>query len=126
MSSAVENLVKTYHSCQVTAQPQIKYEPLKMSEIPKKPWEVLAIDLKGPFPTREHLVVVIDDRSRYPVKAKLKETSSITIINALRKIFAIFGFPEAIMADNGKQFQSHGFRNYTLQYDIRVRYVTPY
>ena len=126
MSSAVEDLDKTCHSCQVIAQPQIKYELLKISEIPKNPWEVLVINLKGPFPTREHLLVVIDYRSRYPIITKLKETSSTTIINTLTKIFAMFGFPEAIMADNGKQFHSHGFPNYTSQYDIRVRYLTPY
>ena len=72
MLSTVENLVKTCHRCQVTAQLQIKYDPLKMSEVPKNPWEVLAINFKGPFLTGEHLLVVIDYRSRYLVIAKLK------------------------------------------------------
>lgn len=58
MSSAIENLVKTCHSCQVTAQPQIKYEPLRKSEISKNPWEVLAIDLKGPLTTGKHLYLL--------------------------------------------------------------------
>ena len=82
------------------AQSQIKYEPLKMTEIRKSPWEVLAIDLKRPLPTGEHLLVLIDYRSRYPVIAKLKEISSTTVINALTKIFPIFLFP--ITAGNGK------------------------
>ena len=126
MSSAVEKLVKTCHSCQVTAQPQVKYEPLKMTEILKSPWEVLIIDLKGPFPTGKHLLVLIDYRSCYPVIAKLKEISSTTIINALTNIFAIFSFPKMITANNRKQFQSHEFPNYNSQHGIQVRYVTPY
>ena len=45
MSLVVKNSVKTWQSFQVATQPQIKYEPLKMSEITKNLWEVLAIDL---------------------------------------------------------------------------------
>ena len=70
MSSPVKILVKTCHSRQVTAQPQIKYEPLKMS---KNPWEMPVIDLKGPFQTGEHLLILTDYRLQYPVIAKLKK-----------------------------------------------------
>ena len=56
----------------------------------------------------------------------MREITSANIINALTKIFAIFGYPKTITADNGKQFQSREFRNYALQHGIRIRYVTPY
>ena len=62
MSSAVKNLVKTCNSCPVTAQPQIKYESLKMSEISKNPWEVPVINLKDLFPAAEHLLILTDYR----------------------------------------------------------------
>ena len=84
------------------------------------------INLKGPFPTGEHLLILIDYRSLYPVTTKLKDISSTTIINTLTKIFAIFGFPKTITADNGKQFKSCKFRKYTSQHDIRICHVTPY
>ena len=62
-----------FHSCQVTAQPKIKYEPVKMSEIPKNPCEKPVINSKGPFPMREHLLVLFEYRPRYSVMEKLKE-----------------------------------------------------
>ena len=74
----------------------------------------------------KHLLVLIDYRSCYPVREKLKKISSTTIINAVTKIFAIFGFHKTITADNGKQFPSREFRNYTLHHGIPVCYVTPY
>lgn len=95
-------------------------------KLQENPWEVFAVDLKGPFLTGEHLLELIDYRSRYPVIAKLKETSTTTIISPLTKIFTIFGVLKVITADNGKQFQSREFRNYNSQYYIRARYVTPH
>ena len=41
----IESLIKFCHACQVTFQPTVTCEPLKMSEIPKSPWEVIALDL---------------------------------------------------------------------------------
>ena len=126
ISSAVEQVIKTCHSCQVTTSSKVKCEPIQMSEIPKRPWDTLAIDLKGPFPTGEHLLVLIDYRSRCPVVAKLNNISARTIIKSLKKIFAIFGYPKRITADNGKQFTSTEFKEYLSHHGIRLRCVTPY
>jgi len=35
--------------------PTTKCEPLLMTELPMRPWETVATDLKGPFPTGEHI-----------------------------------------------------------------------
>ena len=101
-------------------------EPLKMTEIPKTAWETLAIDLKGLFPTGEHILVVIDYRSRYPAIAILKSITSQTVIKALTKIFSNFGYPDQITSDNGKQFTSTEFKNYLKLHGIKLRVVTPY
>ena len=69
----VEQLISIFHSCQASNNARTKYEPLKMSEIPKSPWQTIAIDLKGPFSTGEHVLVIIDYRSRYPVLATMKK-----------------------------------------------------
>lgn len=37
----------------------IRPESVKTTELPSQPWQELAIDLCGPFPTRENLLVVI-------------------------------------------------------------------
>ena len=50
-----ESLIKSCHACQPTAQPSVKCEPLKVSEIPKSPYEVIALDLQGPYQELEDI-----------------------------------------------------------------------
>ena len=126
MASQVDELIKSCHQCQVNTPSVTKCEPLKMTEIPQTSWETLAIDLKGPLPTGEHILVVIDYRSRYPALAVMKSITSQNIIKALTKIFATFGYPNLLTSDNGKQFTSQEFKDYLKQHGIKLRVVTPY
>ena len=48
--------------------------------------ETLAMDLKGPFPSGEHLLVIIDYRSRYPIPALLDTITSTEIIKKLEEV----------------------------------------
>ena len=50
----VKSLIKSCHACQVTAQTTAECEPLKISEIPKTSWKVIALYLQGP-----HSLVII-------------------------------------------------------------------
>ena len=58
-----ERVCKQCHSCQVVSSPSIP-EPLKMTKLPSRPWEHLAIDLLGPLPNGDNLLVVVDYYSR--------------------------------------------------------------
>jgi len=55
----VEQLISSYHACQVTNNKAPSVEPLTMTNIPKHPWEMVATDLKGPV-GNGHILVVID------------------------------------------------------------------
>ena len=86
----VESLIKSCHACQVPAQPTVKCEPSKMSEIPEFPWEVIAIDLQGPYPTGNYLLVVIYYRLDNP---SLQTIESNVIVKELEDIFAMLNGP---------------------------------
>jgi hypothetical protein len=49
----------------------------------------VGIDLTGPFTNNEYLLVVIDYYSRFPEVEIVRSSTSATIINKLRKIFAV-------------------------------------
>ena len=53
--------------------------PLVMSELPSKPWEYVAIDCCGPFPTVELVFVVVDEYSGYPELEIVTSTSMSAI-----------------------------------------------
>ena len=76
--------------------------------IPESPWLSVAVDLRGPFPSGETLLILVDYYSRIPFVEILKSTtSSATIISTLRKIFSVHGLPETLMSDNEGQFTSN-------------------
>lgn len=46
-------------------------------------------------------------------------TSETAISTLLKRIFFVFGIPEDVVSDNGKQFISHKFQNFLSKYNIR-------
>jgi len=104
----------------------ISPKSLLMAELLTRPWETVATDLKGPFPTGEDIRVIIDYYSKYPAIAVLNEITSESVIQAFQEIFAVFGYPETVTSNNGTQFTSKEYRSYLLQHGIRPRRVTPY
>ena len=84
-----------------SSHPTKTESPLVMTELPALPWQNVAMDFCGPFPTGELVLVVIDERSRYPAIEVVTSTSAKSTILALTKVFAIHGIPEKIKSDNG-------------------------
>jgi len=100
-------------------------EPLKPTIMPTKPWQKLCMDLFGPLPTGEYLVVVQCLNSRYPEVAVTHSTSAAAVLPALDKILAAFGVPESIMSDNGPPFNSEKFQRYVTKVGFNHRKVIP-
>ena len=126
INTDVESMIASCHACQVTALSSLNYQPLKMSEIPKSCWHTLAVDMQGPYPTGEHILLLIDYRSRYPVATLLKTITSTTVVSSLHKVFTMFGYPKRICTDNGPQFISRQFTAYLESHAIEHRRVTPH
>ena len=111
MDRDTEKLIKACHECQIVSQP-MPPEPLKRREFPDGPWEDLAIDLLGPLPTGESILVVVDYYSRYFETAILRSTQTKHVITALENMFTTHGLPVSITSDNGPQFISDEFHQY--------------
>ena len=110
--------------CQA-AIPRKQRDPLVMTELPALPWQNVAMDFCGPFPTGELVLVVIDERSRYPASEVVTSTSAKSTILALTKVFAIHGIPEKIKSDNGPPFRSEEFRRFCDEHGIQHQKISP-
>ncbi|XP_015768379.1 PREDICTED: uncharacterized protein K02A2.6-like [Acropora digitifera] len=71
----VEQIIGQCHECSVTTK-QHRQEPVKVTDIPKKPWDVCAVDFGGPYPDGHYNLVAIDERTRYPEAAKTHSTAA--------------------------------------------------
>lgn len=124
IDAAAERECRTCHDCQIVSQPSAP-EPMVRTKFPEAPWEDLAMDLLGPLPTGESLLVVVDYFSRYFEIAIMKSVTSERIVKELTKIFATHSLPKSVTTDNGPQFVSEEFEHYMLENDIHHRSVTP-
>ena len=65
MDTEAETLIKACVPCQSIMPPSTP-EPLYPLRMPSKPWQSIHIDLCGPFPTGESLLVCVDACLRWP------------------------------------------------------------
>ena len=122
----VEELIKHCHPCQVNTAPKSHSQPLELPETPQNNWEKLAVDLKGPLPSSESILVIIDYKSRYPIAVPLKSTTTEIIIKEMEPVFTMLGYPEKLVLDNGPQFTSNDFEIYLLHHNIKHQLTSPY
>ena len=95
---------------------RVHKEPLIASQLPVYPWQVAGSDLfelEG-----EHHILVVDYFSRHPEVIKLKSTNSVAVINMLKAVFSQYGIPEILRTDNGPQYVSQLFDEFTQDYFI--------
>ena len=83
------------------------------------------MDVAGPFMGKMFLLAV-DAHSKWgEVYPMLKTTTSKTI-ELLRHMFAAYGLPEQLVSDNGPQFMSEEFRQFTRGNGIKHIRSSPY
>lgn len=121
----VETFVKKCKECLLISLPN-KPEPLNPTKFPTNAWEAIALDFKGPLPSGEYLLVVVDYYSKFTLIEVLKSITASNLSKCLRKIFSSFGPPVSIRADNGSQINCEEFKSFCREFDIKLVFSTPY
>ena len=124
MDNAAERKCRTCHGCQLVGQPS-RPPPIESTPLPAGPWQELAIDLMGPLPTGETLLVVVDYLSRFVEVDILKSTTSDVIIRRLDTHFSRHGLLVGVRTDNGPQFVSSEFVKFLAEIGVLHRRTTP-
>ena len=84
---------------------------------PNLPWQKVATDLFVWI--QKSYLLVIDYYSCYIEVAKLYLTTSDSVIEQLKEIFARHGIPQTIVLDNGPQYSSSQFRGFSTKYKFK-------
>ena len=124
MDAQIQRYIENCRPCQASVL-QNEKEPLKMTSLPDGPWENLATDFHGPLPSGEHLLVVIDEYSRFPVVEIVTSTSHKAAIPKFDKIFAEFGIPKRLKSDNGAPFNGDAFAKFAKFLGFYHHRITP-
>ncbi|KAJ8874636.1 hypothetical protein PR048_025502 [Dryococelus australis] len=87
------------------------------SEKPSRPWQVVVVDL---FKCDKWYLTV------FFWICPLTHMSDVTVIGKLKEVFARFGIPEIVRADNGSQFVSCNFQSFAQSYNFQVVISSPH
>lgn len=115
MSTAIADRVSACQHC-LREKPTQTREPLKTTPLPDRPFERLGVDLCD-FEGQSYLVTM-DYYSKYLDIVKLGLTSSKAVIAKLKDIFAVHGIPGVIVSDNGPQFASREFSEFSKDWNF--------
>ena len=100
-------------------------EPLTPHAVPDKNWSKVSVDLFGPMPSKNHVVVVQDMLSRFPAGKIVTSTKATTVIPALADIYNNFGNPETQLSDNGAPFNSTAMDEFCKSRNIKTEKIPP-
>ncbi|GFN77286.1 transposon ty3-g Gag-Pol polyprotein [Plakobranchus ocellatus] len=121
----IEDHLKGCLPCQASVNTPKQSDPLHRSPFPICPWDELSVDFARPFPTGEHLLIVIDDYSRFPEVEIVNSTSARSVTPKLNQIFARFGTPNILKSDNGSPFNREEFASFAKKLGFHHRKITP-
>ena len=99
-------------------------EPLIPHEIPKRAWAKIGCDIFE-FEKKSYLVTV-DYYSNFFEVDRLEQLTSLAVIKKLKSHFARFGIPNSLVTDNGPQFISDDFRDFSMKYQFEHITTSPY
>jgi hypothetical protein len=97
---------------------------------PESPWELVSVDLMGPYPKghfqSQYLFVVVDMLSKHVEMFPLRQATSDIVIAKLWEVFCRWGVPKVILSDNGSQFVSKLYEKFCEGLGINTFHIAVY
>ncbi|CAJ1049307.1 uncharacterized protein K02A2.6-like [Xyrichtys novacula] len=122
MSAQIEELVSQCATCQ-EHQNSNPREPLISHPVPERPWEKVGTDIfhfKG-----SDFLLCVDYFSKFPEIVKLKNTTSSSVIVALKSIFSRHGICDHLLSDNGPAYASVEFKDFVNDWEFKHSTSSP-
>ena len=94
--------------CQKAAKHPARKVPLMERAVLSEPFEVMAVDLVGPFPLGkggyQYLLTCVCMASKWPEAIPLKRMTARAVTDGLLEVFSRTGIPLQLVSDQGTQF----------------------
>ena len=114
LSTDIQQKVSTCHIC-IQHREQFP-EPLIPSKLPDYPWQKVGSDL---FHWKNsYYFLMVDFYSRFIKISKLRAITADDVIGLLKSIFARHGIPNEVVSDNGPQYSSQRFADFSKEYNF--------
>ena len=113
-----DDIRQTVSKCRkcLEKQPTQRAEPLMPSDPPERPYQRVSADICEV--DKAHYLVVVDCYSRYLDIANLSKLTAKEVVEKMKSCFAQHGVPETVVTDNGTQFSSGEFKQFTRSWNF--------
>lgn len=97
----------------------------------QRPWQKLFIDFLGPYPRSKqghcYILIILDQLSRFVILKSLRNATAEALVKCLENdVFLVFGTPEEIFTDNGRQFNSNVLKHLLTKYGVQHKFTPKY
>ena len=123
MTADLTEAVQRCETCQ-QIKPALPKEPMMTYPVPTLPWQIVASDC---FECdNQHYLVVVDLYSDFIEIRKLDTLATSTLVEQLKQVFAIHGVPVTLISDNGPNYASAEFHQFTQAWDFQHLTSSPH
>lgn len=131
MRQDIKNFIKNCKSCQLNKTSRRRNKaPMEITSTSHQPFEPLALDICGPFPITEEghrfVLTMQDDLTKFSYAVPLPNHEAITVADNLIKFITMFGIPQRILSDQGKEFLSDVIKQVTKVLKLKHNIATAY
>ena len=122
MTDSIKQKIESCDICNSFLRKNAK-EPLTPHPCPLYPWQKVGADLfeyAGNF-----YIILVDYFSRIFEFGRLSQITSLEVIKFCKDQFSRYGIPEVLHSDNGTQFTSRAFRQFSLEYNFLITTSSP-
>ena len=124
MNKLVEEEIGNCITCQPLTPPKPP-PPVVSTKMPEKVWKTINMDCLGPLPNGKYYLVLIDQRSRYPIVAFTTSTDATRLTKILEDVSAQYGLPDRVITSNGSPFSSTNVQNFFKSKRMYHQNITP-
>lgn len=132
MAGDVRNFIAECELCKCSKSPNITSRPpIKGRFQSERIFQRLYIDFCGPYPRSRsgnaYVFVVLDHLSKFIFFKPMRNATAEEVTKYLETdVFHVFGVPEVIHSDNGRQFTSECFAKFLQGYGVKHVRTAPY
>jgi len=132
MLSDIKKYVTQCEVCLQTKSPNYELKPPMLKSTPtERCFQRIYIDLLGPYPRSKQgkigIVIVLDHFSKFVLLKTIRSFTTQPILTFLREeVFNVFGTPECLVSDNGKQFKAKQFDLFLKERGVHHLYTALY
>ena len=118
----VKDYVQSCPLCQKFKGQKINVPPARQWPICEDKFQRLHMDLVRPLPVspcgKKFICVMTDSLTRYVFTQALPDKSSLSVANAFREFINLFGCPQQLVSDKGKEFLNEVMQELTTFYNV--------